>query len=149
VTEFVGEIGLLKVNPDTTAKVVINERTGTVVVGHNVRVSAVSISHRNFQINPNLTASSRPTVGGSPSTVPVPPSLLTPPREGDDRSGLLPVPPDPDERSPAFERSDKSFTVSELARVLNALGATPQDLISIFNQLKVSGHLHADVVTNK
>ncbi len=149
VTEFVGEIGLLKVTPDTIAKVVINERTGTVVVGHNVRVSGVSISHRNFQINPNMTASPRSMAGGSASSLPVPPSLLSPPKEGDERSGLLPVPPDPDERSQAFDRGDKSYTVSELARVLNALGATPQDLISIFGQLKASGHLHAEVVTNK
>lgn len=146
VTEFIAEIGLLEVTPDTVARVVINERTGTVVVGQNVRVSGVSISHRNFQINPNLTPSPRPTAAGPGSSVPIPPSFISPPKEND---GLLPVPPDPDERQPAAARGNKSYTVAELARVLNALGATPQDLISIFGQLKASGHLHADVVTNK
>ncbi|MCX7418218.1 MAG: flagellar basal body P-ring protein FlgI [Planctomycetia bacterium] len=149
VTEFVGEIGLLTVTPDTTAKVVINERTGTVVVGHNVRVSGVSISHRNFQINPNMTPSPRSMAGGSASAVAIPPLLPPPPKERNDRSDLLTVPLDPDERPQAFDRGDKSYTVSELARVLNALGATPQDLISIFGQLKASGYLHAEVVTNK
>lgn len=141
VTEFVGEIGLLTVSPDAPARVVINERTGTVVVGHNVRVTATSINHANFVINPNMSSASLPGSRGAPVPIPNPPSLLTPPEP----NGGPGVPPPPDERSsPA--RSEQTYTVAELVRVLNSLGATPRDLIAIFQILKQSGSLHAELV---
>jgi flagellar P-ring protein precursor FlgI len=145
VTEFVGEVGLLSVMPDTAAKVVINERTGTVIVGHNVRVSAVAIAHGNLVIKPNMSVVS-PSAGSSALPLPNPPSLLSPPKEEDERSGPLPVPPAPDDKPQTFHRIDQSYTVSELARILNALGVTPRDLISIFESLKDSGALHAELV---
>lgn len=141
VTDFVGEVGLLTVTPDAPARVVINERTGTVVVGHNVRVTATSITHANFVINPNMSSALPPGSRGAPVPIPNPPSLLTPP-EPDGGPG---VPPPPDERSsPA--RSEQTYTVAELVRVLNSLGATPRDLIAIFQILKQSGSLHAELV---
>lgn len=140
VTEFVGEIGLMTVAPDAPARVVINERTGTVVVGHNVRVTATSINHANFVINPNMSSASPPN--GRNGAVPVPnsPSLLTPPAPDS-----VPLPPPPEERgTPA--QVERTYTVAELVRVLNALGATPRDLIAIFQILKQSGALHAELV---
>lgn len=133
VTEFVSEVGLLSVMPDTAAKVIINERTGTVIVGHNVRVSAVAIAHGNLVIKPNM------------SVVP-PPALLTPPKNEDERFGTIPVPPAPDDQPQTFHRIDQSYTVAELARILNALGVSPRDLIAIFESLKDSGALHAELV---
>ena len=146
VTEFVGEIGVLSVSPDTTAKIVINERTGTIVFGHNVRVSPVSITHANIVINPNLTGAAPRAVSTSPLPVPNPPSLQPPPKEDADRFGALPIPPSPDESQQTSKRNDQTYTVSELVRVLNALGATPPDLIAIFEDLKDSGALHAELV---
>ncbi len=146
VTEFVGEMGLLTVDPDTTAKVIINERTGTVVVGHNVRVSGIGITHRNLSINPNLSPALRPSASGPAVPLPTPPSLLSPPKEEDERFGRLPLPPAPDSGSQAIPSADRTYTVAELARVLNALGATPQDLIAIFEALRDSGALHAELV---
>ncbi|TXT27401.1 MAG: flagellar P-ring protein (basal body P-ring protein) [Planctomycetota bacterium] len=146
VTEFVGEVGLISVMPDTAAKVVINERTGTVIVGHNVRVSAVAIAHGNLVIKPNMSVVSPPAAGGAARQLPNPPSLLSPPKEEDERFGSLPVPPAPDDKPQTFHRIDQSYTVSELARILNALGVSPRDLISIFESLKDSGALHAELV---
>lgn len=146
VTEFVSEVGLLMVDPDTTAKVIINERTGTVVVGHNVRVSGIGITHRNLVINPNMSPGLRPSTNASALPVPNPPSLLPPPKEGEERFGGLPVPPAPDDRLSSQSPANRTYTVAELARVLNALGATPQDLIAIFEGLRDSGALHAELV---
>lgn len=146
VTEFVGEIGLLPVNADTPAKVIINERTGTVIVGHNVRVSAVAIAHGNLVIKPNLSVVSPPSSGDSPFPLANPPSLRSPPDDEDDRSGRLPIPPAPDDRPQTFHRIEPTYTVAELARILNALGVTPRDLIAIFQALKHSGALHAELV---
>lgn len=147
VTEFVGEVGQLSVTPDTTAKVIINERTGTVIVGHNVRVSGIGITHRNVVINPNLAALPRPTAGGSGTLpAPNPPTLLSPPKSLGDDSGLLPIPPEPDGKASVVSPDEQTFTVAELARVLNALGVTPQDLIAIFESLNDSGALHAELV---
>lgn len=143
VTDFVGEVGLLSISPDAPARVVINERTGTVIVGHNVRVSAISISHGNLVINPNLSSASPQAAKGSPTPLPNPPSLVPPPPEPNDAS--VPVPPSP-EGTATPNRHDKSYTVSELVRVLNALGATPRDLIAIFQGLQRSGALHAELV---
>jgi flagellar P-ring protein precursor FlgI len=146
VTEFLGEIGRLSVSPDTSAKIVINERTGTVVIGHNVRVSPISISHGNMVINPNLTSAAPRSANGSPSPIPNPPWLQSPPTEETDRFGAVPVPPPPDDSSQTQKRNDQTYTVSELVRVLNALGASPPDLIAIFENLRDSGALHAELV---
>lgn len=146
VTEFVGEVGLLSIMPDTTAKVIINERTGTVVVGHNVRVSGIGITHRNLVINPNMSAVPRPTAGSSALPLPNPPSLLSPPQAENNRFEPLPIPPSPDDSPSPLRQIDRTYTVSELARVLNALGATPQDLIAIFEGLRDAGALHAELV---
>ncbi len=147
VTEFVGEIGLLSVNADASAKVIINERTGTVIVGHNVRVSAVAIAHGNLVIKPNLSVVSPPSVGDSPFPLANPPSLRSPPNDEDDRSERLPIlPPAPDDKPQTFHRIEPTYTVAELARILNALGVTPRDLIAISQALKHSGALHAELV---
>lgn len=147
VPEFVGEIGLLPITPDTPARVIINERTGTVIVGHNVRVSAVAIAHGSLVIKPN-TAVVPPLGGGDsgPTALPNPPSLLTPPKEGEERIPPPAVPPLPTDKPNSIHRIEQTYTVSELARVLNALGVSPRDLIAIFQALKQSGALHAELV---
>ncbi len=144
VTEFIAEIGLLTVAPDTPARIVINERTGTVSVGENVRVSPTTIYHANMVINPNLTSVSPQTSRSSPAPLPNPPSLRSPPDP--DESLTVPIPPSPDDEPQNRNRQAKFYTVGELVRVLNALGATPKDLISIFQSLEKLGALHAELV---
>jgi flagellar P-ring protein precursor FlgI len=127
---FLSEIGLLTVSPDMPARVVINERTGTVVVGHEVKIATTAVAHGNLAI---VTAESpvvsQPEPFAKGRTVVVPRTQLN---VTEQKNQLIVVP--------------RSFTVADLARALNALGVSPRDLISIFQALKEAGALHAELV---
>ncbi len=143
VVEFVSTIGTLQVVPDDPARVVINERTGTVVVGANVRIDAVAIAHGSLVIKP-IQPQAPPVPGpGLSSLLGVQPRPQRPPAQQFQEQFLLPGQlPDGDK----LNAVPQTYTVTELARALNALGATPKDLISIFQALKESGALHAELV---
>jgi flagellar P-ring protein precursor FlgI len=128
---FLSEVGLLEITPDNVARVVINERTGTVVVGNEVKVSTTAVAHGNLTVLiSELPQVSQPdTYSYRGSTVVVPRTQLN---STEQNSQLNIVP--------------RSVTVAELARALNALGVSPRDLISIFQALAKSGALHADLV---
>jgi len=132
ITQFIDSITALEVQVDTVATVVINERTGTIVVGENVSISATAIAQGSLVVKVTETAFvSQPNAPFSDSgtTAIVPESLL----EVEEAPGrLIPVP--------------RSVTVSELAKALNSIGATPRDLIAIFNALKRGGALQAKLV---
>jgi flagellar P-ring protein precursor FlgI len=128
--QFLAEVGLLEVKPDVPARVVINERTGTIVTGENVTISATAIAHGNLFLSvaeAPLVSQPAPLAGGTTAAVP-----RTAVGAAEQRSRLVPVP--------------KATTVADLARSLNALGVTPRDLISIFQALKQAGALHAELV---
>lgn len=128
---FVNDIGLLEVEPDVTARVVINERTGTIVAGNNVKIGTVAISHGNLAISTSFEpVASQPNPFGRGKTVVLPRGQVGVAEEGGQVRVL-----------------DKNITVGELARALNALGATPRDLIIIFQAMKKAGALHADLIT--
>lgn len=130
VVAFVGDIGVLEVNPDVAAKVIINERTGTVVAGDHVKISRVAVTHGNLSISTsNEPEVSQPGPFSRGKTVVVPRAQVGITEQGGQVQVLEPT-----------------MTVSELARALNALGATPRDLITIFQHLKSSGALHAELV---
>lgn len=149
VPEFVGDIGLLKIMPDTPARVIINERTGTVIVGHQVRISSVAIAHGNLVIKPNVAVVPVLTPGDGGSS-----KLGPPPNEEDDPvddvlKSLRPRPlpgSESGDKPVAAYNVDQTFTVADLARILNALGVSPRDLIAIFQALKESGAMHADLI---
>jgi len=150
IPDFVSDIGLLKVLPDTPARVVINERTGTVIVGHQVRISSVAIAHGNLVIKPNVAVV--PAI--APADTPPADRPGPPPREDEDPvddilKSLRPRPLpgiDAADKPLTFHNVDQTFTVADLARILNALGVSPRDLIAIFQALKESGAMHADLV---
>lgn len=126
---WVGRVGNLLVSPDTTARVVINERTGTVVIGENVRLSRVLITHANLTVTLSEAPQvSQPNAFSDGQTVVVPRTQLEVSEDG------IPV-----------TEVDRNVTVGDLAYALNALGVAPRDLSSIFQQLKESGALHADL----
>jgi flagellar P-ring protein precursor FlgI len=130
---FLSEVGLLEVEPDTPARVVINERTGTVVVGGNVKISAAAVAHANLTVvitETPLVSQPEPFSRGGRTTV-VPRTQVGVSEDGT-RLNVLPA----------------VSTVGELARALNALGVSPRDLITIFQQLQGAGALHADLVLN-
>jgi flagellar P-ring protein precursor FlgI len=130
IAEFVGEIGLLEVLPDSPARVIINERTGTVVAGERVRISTVAIAHGNLTI----TTSEEPQV-----------SQPLPFSRGEttvvDRTQV-----DVTEQGGGLQVLDATVTVADLARALNALGVTPRDLIAIFQAIKEANALHAELI---
>jgi flagellar P-ring protein precursor FlgI len=130
VVSFISEFGLLEITPDTPARVVINERTGTIVAGHNVKVSTVAVTHGNLAIvTSNEPIVSQPNQFSGGKTVVLPRAQL----------GVT-------EQAHAMRVIDQTMTVAELARALNALGAAPRDLIVIFQALKKLGALHAELV---
>jgi len=129
IASFIVDITQLQVSVDTPAVVVINERTGTIVVGENVGISEVAISQGSLVVKIRETARVfQPTAAFSEgaTTEKVPETEMA----IEEKDGyLVPVP--------------KVVTVSELAKALNAIGATPRDLIAIFNALKKAGALQA------
>ncbi|GIW80542.1 MAG: flagellar P-ring protein [Gemmatales bacterium] len=129
--EFVAELGQLEVEPDTIARVVINERTGTIVAGENVRISSVAVAHGNLSIvtTESFTASQPAPFARQGTTAVLPQANVQVDEQG---RPLFVVP--------------KVVTVAELARALNALGATPRDLITIFQAIKRAGALHAELI---
>ncbi len=132
IAGFIVEITKHEVKVDVPAVVVINERTGTIVVGENVGISAVAISQGSLVIKiKEMPIVSQPTAPFSDAgdTKVVQDTLIgVEEKEGH----LIPM--------------SRSVTVSELAKSLNGIGATPTDLIAIFNALKKAGALQAKLV---
>lgn len=127
--DLIAEIGLIEVKPDTAAKVVINERTGTVVTGENVTLSPCAVAHGNLFLRVAegpLAVQPAPFGGGGTAVVP-----RTAVGAAEERSRVLTLP--------------RTATVGDVARALNALGVTPRDLITIFHSLKEAGALHAEL----
>jgi len=126
---FIDNITSREIVIDTPAVVVINERTGTIVVGENVGISAVAISQGSLVVKIKETEIvSQPTAPFSDAgtTEKVPDTIIG----VEETPGyLIPV--------------NRAVTVADLARTLNSIGATPRDLIAIFNALKRAGALQA------
>ena len=128
-------IGLLaaiegvEVEPDVRAKVVLDERTGTVVMGDKVKISEVAVAHGNLSIQIKESPQvSQPQPFGRGQTVVVPRTEVKA-REGQGKLIML----------------HKSATIGDLVRALNAVGVTPRDLISILQSIKAAGALQADL----
>lgn len=129
LSDLIAEVGLLEVKPDAVARVVINERTGTVVAGENVTLSSVAVAHGNLYLRvAEAPQVSQPAPFGGGTTAVVPRTNVGAVEE---RGRMLVLP--------------KAATVADVARALNALGVTPRDLISIFQLLKEAGALHAEL----
>ena len=127
---FTGEIQQLMVVPDAKARVIINEQTGTVVIGENVRLSRVAVTHANISVVTGETPEvSQPLPFSDGQTQVVP------------RTNIDVL----ENRSPVTV-IEETTSVADLAQALNALGVTPQDLSSIFRLLHESGELHAELI---
>lgn len=130
ITAAIHRIGMLDVQVDQPAVVVVNERTGTIVVGQNVTISLVAISHGSLSIIKQEKES---------VSQPAPLSRLGT-TEKVNRTEI-----DVHEEGGSLQVVKRSLSVAELARALNALGLTPRDLVSIFEALKEAGALHASL----
>jgi flagellar P-ring protein precursor FlgI len=129
LSAFLVDIMKPQVTVDVPAVVVINERTGTIVVGENVGISEVAISQGSLIVKvkeqQNVSQPNTPFTGNATTEV-VPESFVS---VEESEGYLVPV--------------SRVVTVSELAKSLNAIGATPGDLMAIFHALKKAGALQA------
>ncbi|HTP32781.1 MAG TPA: flagellar basal body P-ring protein FlgI [Candidatus Acidoferrales bacterium] len=128
-TQFVSELENLVVEADRTARVVINERTGTIVLGKDVRVSPVAILHGNLSVEIQTSfAVSQPNPMAQGTTEVVPQTNLAA-KEEKTRNLVL----------------KQGATVEELVHALASIGSTPRDVIAILQSLRAAGALEAEI----
>lgn len=127
--DYLAEIGEVDVDPDCAARVVVNEKTGTVVIGQNVRISKVALSHGAL----NIVIRETPTVS-QPEPLSAGRTTVTPSSEVSVK-----------EESGKVALVDSGPNIADLVNVLNRLGVTPRDLISILQALKQAGALQAEL----
>jgi len=127
---FTAAVGELTITPEGLARVVINERTGTIVVGTGVVLLPSAIAHGNLTVEiSDRTAVSQPAPFSPGETVVVPQSRIAVESAG---VGLQII-----ENAPS---------VGDVARVLNSLGVSTRDMIAIFQALKEAGSLRAELI---
>lgn len=117
--ELLSIIESLQVFPDQKAKVIVNEKTGTVVIGENVRIDKVAISHGDLAV----------VIGGDQGKGRGPASKALPKIE----------------KVHLIEGQDGQVSVGELVQGLNRMGVTPKDLITILQNIKAAGSLQGDL----
>jgi flagellar P-ring protein precursor FlgI len=131
LTQLVASIENIQVTPDSRARVVVDEKTGTVVLGQNVQISPVAVTQGNLQIQVQESADvSQPMPFSQGKTVTTPQTNIGVTEENRKLKMI------------------EGATLQELVEGLNALGATPRDLISILRTLQSSGALAADLEVN-
>jgi flagellar P-ring protein precursor FlgI len=129
--EFIARIETVTVSVDTAARVVINERTGTIIMGSQLRISTVAIAHGNLTIQVKETpqvSQPNPFAPQGAQTVVVPRSNVTIKEE---KSRLMVV--------------SEGVSIGDIVQGLNALGVTPRDLISILQAIRAAGALMAEL----
>lgn len=126
--KFLALIEKIDVAVDNTAKVIVNEKTGTIVIGENVKLSPVAIAHGNLtiEIKTDYEVSQPQPFGPKGSE-----TIVVPKKEvkAEEQKGYL--------------TEIKGASLGEIVRALNNLGVTPRDLIAILQALKASGSLKA------
>jgi flagellar P-ring protein precursor FlgI len=130
LVDFVARLEQVTLPTDAPAKVVVNERTGTVIMGSQVRIATVAVSHGNLsiQIKSEFQVSQpAPLAPRSAQTVVVPKSDVTVKEE---KANLAMV---------------AGASIGDVVTALNAIGATPRDLIAILQSIKRAGALNAEL----
>ena len=126
---FISQINNLEVRSSMDAKVVINERTGTIVMGHNVRISTVSVAHGNLTVTISTTEEvSQPEPLSEGETEVTEDTEIS----VEEEEGHMTV-------------VESKGTIQDLVTALNTIGATPRDIIAIVQQIKSVGALHAEL----
>jgi len=131
IVELLAAIESLDVPVDVTAKVVVNERTGTIVMGDQVRISDIGISHGNLiiRVKTDFQVSQPASFGPSNSKTVVVPKQKTTVTEEEARMTVM----------------KGGATIGEVVNALNAIGVTPRDLIAILQAMKAAGALQAEL----
>lgn len=129
---FLARIEPLEVSPQGRARVVVNERTGTVIIGHEVRIRPVAVAHGGLHISVKTEARvSQPPPFSRGETVVVPDTTIV--VEAPEKRQLVELPGGP------------GVKLGELVMALNTLGVTPLDLIAVFQALREAGALEAEL----
>ncbi|MEW5948922.1 MAG: flagellar basal body P-ring protein FlgI [Thermodesulfobacteriota bacterium] len=129
VVKLMARLEMVDVRPDIAARVVLNEKTGTVVMGENVRVSRVAIAHGNLSIQiKERKIVSQPLPLAKGETIVTPESEVAVKEEAE-KLLLL----------------EEGASIGEVIKALNAIGVTPRDLIVILQSLRAAGALQADL----
>ncbi len=128
---FISKVEEVTLTPDVVARIVVDERTGTVVIGGNVRLGTGAVAHGDINVE----------VSNTPVVVPPPPFSVNPPpatvvplksTQATEHGGQLAVIP-------------QTTTVDQLVHALNALGVTPRDLIAILQGMRAAGMIQAEI----
>ncbi len=129
IVSLIADLEAVEVTTDQVAKVIVNERTGTVIIGSHVRVSPVAVSHGALTVEVSTDydiSQPKPVSGGTTVTQPV-----TDMKVKEQPSSLMEI--------------RGGSTIEELVRALNYLHVTPRDLIAILQSLKEAGALQAQL----
>ncbi len=129
VVDLIARIENLEVIPDHIAKVVINERTGTIVMGENVRIAPVAVAHGNLTVTITeqpYVSQPLPFTGGQ--------TVVVPQTQVEVKQEKVPL-----------AIVGGGVTIGQVVEGLNALGATPRDLINILQAIKAAGALQAEI----
>jgi len=148
VVNLIAQIGNLEVTPDSIAKVVVNEKTGTVVIGENVRIQKVAVAHGNLSIQIKETQAVSqplpfaPSGAGAAVTRTETGTIVAP-------GGNTVVTPESDVRVEEEKNQllliPDGKTIGDLVKALNAIGVGPRDLITILQVLKAAGALQGEL----
>jgi len=129
-TRFIAEVEALEVETDRVARVVVNERTGTIVMGSQVRISPIVALHGNLTVEIETGFGvSQPVPFSKQGETVVVPEVGVGVREEQARNITL----------------SEGATVEELVRALMAIGSTPRDIIAILQNIRAAGALEADL----
>jgi flagellar P-ring protein precursor FlgI len=150
IVERISDLENIDVSVDAIAVVVMNEKTGTVLIGENVRISTVAIAHGNLSIQikedvkvsqplpfaPKPPEGSKPTMDKKGGTIVAPGGQTVVTKDTavavqEEKKQLMLVP--------------RGVTIQEVVMALNAIGVTPRDLITIIQTIKAAGALQADL----
>ena len=130
--ELIAQIESLEVEADRRAKVIINSKTGTVILGEQVRISPVAIAHGNLKLEIKNQANNNTTraVSSTGQNAPAAPAANEG-QEGEAAKKVMLMNPGP--------------SISDVVSAINETGASAEDLIAILQALKASGALLADL----
>jgi flagellar P-ring protein FlgI len=129
--DFIARLEAIEITPDMPARIIINERTGTIVATSKIRISNCAVSHGNITINvastPDVSQPGPFSTGGSAVVTQHTTTDVT-----ESKSKLVTLPDLP--------------TIEKVAASLNALGVTPRDMMAIFQAMKQAGALQAELI---
>jgi flagellar P-ring protein FlgI len=128
--KFLSLVENLEIKPENYAKIVVDAKTGTIVIGEDVRIATVAISHGNIsvQVKEDQKVSQPMPLSKGGETVVTPDTSIR-----------------VDEEKGHFFQMEEGTSIKELVKALNAIGVSTRDVISILQTIKAAGALHAEL----